>query len=254
MEPLYFILMALAVIGFGLVALVYFGFIRPRDIKKPRKKPKDSQQQEESPPPAESAAPPAGAEAPGKVAARRPFDILRGSASADAPTSEADAPTGATESAAPPPPPAEAPQGPRPRILIAALLREEVSGNLIVKVGNREYLSPQELLNSPDQRKVEYAAADLQQWFGPRMPEPSKTAEPEEAPSNPRTMVEQINQILARKILNLPQEKRAIRLVEGPDGNVRVYLGLRVYALSEVPDEEVKRLIRESVSEWESRS
>jgi hypothetical protein len=41
--------------------------------------------------------------------------------------------------------------------------------------------------------------------------------------------------------------------VEGPAGSIRVYLGVEGYdAIDDVPDPEVRRLIREAVSEWEN--
>ena len=262
-EPLYFILIALFVLGSGLVALVYFGFVRKRKPKTGLGMPANPEKAA-SARPGDVAAPVVAAETPSDPTGPRQFDLLRtgaqpaeaaARAEADGPT-EMATPAAATASMMPATPASaqEAPQGPRPRILIATLLREEVTGKLIVKVGNREYLSPEELADSADKRKVEYASADLQRWFGALPAEAHKGTEPEEAPSNPRTMVEQINQIMARKILSLPQEKRAIRLVEGTNGNVRVYIGLKAYALSEIPDEEVRRLIREAVSEWEARS
>ena len=263
MEPLLFILLALFVLGSGLVALVYFGFVRKRKPKTGLGMPANPEKAATARP-GDVATPVVAAEALSDVTGRRPFDLLRtgpqpieaaARAEADEPREEAQ-PAAASTSTMPATPTSlpDTPQGPRPRILIATLLREEVTGKLIVKVGNREYLSPEELADSADKRKVEYASADLQRWFGAPPPEAHKGTEPEEAPANPRTMVEQINQIMARKILSLPQEKRAIRLVEGADGNVRVYIGLKAYALSEIPDEEVRRLIREAVSEWEARS
>jgi hypothetical protein len=52
-----------------------------------------------------------------------------------------------------------------PRISIATLLRDDVTGQLIVKVGDTEYHNPDDLRASDDWTRVEFAASDLQTWI-----------------------------------------------------------------------------------------
>jgi hypothetical protein len=163
-------------------------------------------------------------------------------------------------------PPAPAPveeEAPEPsaspaaaRIPVATLLRDDVTGDLIVRVGETEYHSVRELSDSRDWTRVKYAAADLARWFPEarpvEKPRPAESEESTHAPS-PHSMVEQINQILQKKLVDSGQETKAVRLIEGPGGAVRVLIGVNSYGLEDVPDEEVSNLIREAVAAWEDR-
>jgi len=146
----------------------------------------------------------------------------------------------------------------RQTLEIATLLREEVSGKLIVKVGDREYRSAEELLSSKDRRRIEYTLADLNAWFGATdrealKPRPREEPAMAEKPTRPQTMVEQINSILDRKLVETLGVNRGVRLVEDAGGSVRVYIGVDSYpSIDEVPDPEIRRFIREAVAEWEA--
>ncbi len=62
----------------------------------------------------------------------------------------------------------------------------------------------------------------------------------------------QIDEILQEKLAGLPDEKRAIRLMELPGKGMVVMVGLDHYdGVDAVPDPEVQNLIRECVREWE---
>ncbi len=167
----------------------------------------------------------------------------------------AAAPLEAAEDQPPAPVPAGAP--PDRMIPVATLLRDEVTGGLVVRVGEREYRSAAELLTSRDRQRIEYTLGDLNRWFSlspakPTEREPPKPAAPETA-RRPLTMVQQINQILERKLRDLPEARRAVRLVESSSGSVRVYVGVDAYdSIDEVPDPEIRRLIQEAVAEWEA--
>jgi hypothetical protein len=64
----------------------------------------------------------------------------------------------------------------------------------------------------------------------------------------------QIDEILQEKLIGLPDEKRAIRLMELPGKGLVVMVGLDHYdGVDAVPDPEVRALIRECVAEWEQR-
>jgi hypothetical protein len=153
-------------------------------------------------------------------------------------------------------PPAEVPSQVSPelssRTEIAMLMRDEGTGALIVRVGEREYASASELMESEDWARIEFASKDLARWIA-RVTSPETPSGPavEERPTKPKSMIEQINAILQRKIADTPGDQKAVRLIEGPGGSVRVLLGLHSYNLDEVPDPEARELIRQAVATWE---
>jgi hypothetical protein len=146
----------------------------------------------------------------------------------------------------------ELPKTDRGMIPVATLMRDEVTGELIVQVGDREYTSADELQASNDWTRVEYAASDLNRWLtkadlNERIPEKER----EKTPQQPTSMIEQINEILKQQLAEAPDENKAIRLIEGPGGTVRVLVGVHSYAFDEVPDSAVQKVIREAVAAWE---
>lgn len=152
-----------------------------------------------------------------------------------------------------PPPPV--PDAERRLYAVVTLMRDEVTGQIAVQVGGRVYRDVKELKDSSDWTRVEYAARDFALWMqGAPTPAPrtEERREPE-APATGGSMVEQINRILEGKLAGLPETARAVRLIEGPGGSVRIYIGVQSYSLDEVPDPTVRQLIREAVAEWEAR-
>jgi hypothetical protein len=150
---------------------------------------------------------------------------------------------------------ATAPQAKLPdpgTIQVATLLRDEVTGSLIIEVGARRYRRPDELRPTGDWDRVEAASRDLQRWItGTPLVKPADEARREEA-GRSGSMLDQINRILDRKLTARPEMPQGIRLFPSPEGGVRVMIGLQSFPLDEVPDQEINRLIREAVSEWES--
>jgi hypothetical protein len=139
-------------------------------------------------------------------------------------------------------------------VLVTELLRDERTGALIVRLGEKEYRSARELRTSGEWTRVEKAAADLRSWLAEagtaeRPREPSRT----EGLPRPHTMIDQINEILTRKLDAAGAGERAVRLIDAGGGAVHVYVGLQRYEMDTVPDEDVRRLIREAVAEWEAR-
>jgi hypothetical protein len=142
-----------------------------------------------------------------------------------------------------------------PRIQVATLLRDEVTGKLIVQVGDTEFSDPDELRNSPYWTRLEFAALDLSKWVGqeeektvasaPRMRESDTT------PVRPQSMIGQINDILQQNIAESGGEYQGVQLIEGPGGSARVMVGVQSYELGEVPDENIQALIRDAVATWE---
>jgi len=176
---------------------------------------------------------------------------------------ESEGPAAAPSPASPAPLPAPAgPARPAPThehaIPVATLLRDEFTGGLIVRVGDREYRSSAELLASTDRQRMEYTAADLSRWLGTEKPPAPRPTPPEPpakraAPRRPTSMVEQINAILERKLLERPGLTRGVRLAEGPGGAIKVYIGIDSYnAIDDVPEAEIRQLIRDAVVEWEA--
>jgi hypothetical protein len=146
----------------------------------------------------------------------------------------------------------ELPVTDRGTIPVATLMRDEVTGKLIVQVGDREYTSAEELRTSDDWNRVEFAVLDLNKWLtksdiNERIPE----REPDTLPKQSTSMIEQINEILKQHLAESSEKNKAIRLIEGPGGTVRVLVGVHSYAFDEVPDIDVQRVIREAVAAWE---
>jgi hypothetical protein len=144
---------------------------------------------------------------------------------------------------------------PEPRLFpVVTLLRDEVTGQLALQVGPRLYHEAQALRESSDWTRVEFAARDLARWVegGAAPPRRTEAARPEEPPKKTGTMVEQISRILETKLAAQSASGRGVRLVEGPGGAVRVYIGVQPYSLEEVPDPAIRAAIREAVAEWEA--
>jgi hypothetical protein len=143
----------------------------------------------------------------------------------------------------------------------ATLFREAVTGRIVVKVGDRQYESVDSLKNSKDWPRVQSLSADLSDWILDK-PKPSTTQDQagivkmtssvEGQSSDPDSMVAQINQIIEKKIKSMDEERREIELVEGLLGALEVRIGTEKFPIDEVPYENVRDLIQESVSQWEN--
>ncbi|UCF60812.1 MAG: hypothetical protein JSV37_13805 [Anaerolineaceae bacterium] len=146
----------------------------------------------------------------------------------------------------------ELPEKDRVMIPVANLMRDEVTGELIVQVDDREYTSAEELRSSDDWNRVEFAVSDLNKWLtksdiNDRIPE----TESESITKQSTSMIDQINEILKQQLAESSEKNKAIRLIEGPGGTVRVLVGVHSYAFDDVPDVDVQRVIREAVAAWE---
>lgn len=70
----------------------------------------------------------------------------------------------------------------------------------------------------------------------------------------PTSIVGQINLILQEQIKNTPLEARGLSMMESPSGGVSVYVGVNRYeGVDEVPDDEIKAVIRAAITEWEKK-
>jgi hypothetical protein len=76
----------------------------------------------------------------------------------------------------------------------------------------------------------------------------SKVKEP------PKSIVEQVDEILQKRLASSPFSNRLIRLVDAPDRGVEVQVDTQKYeGVDEVPDLEVRNFIQECVREWEKK-
>jgi hypothetical protein len=75
-----------------------------------------------------------------------------------------------------------------------------------------------------------------------------------EEPPRPKTMVEQIDEILAEQIKGTPMENRGLRIVQDNIGVV-VWVGLDHYdGIESVSDPEIKAAVRRAVETWEKQA
>lgn len=85
----------------------------------------------------------------------------------------------------------------------------------------------------------------------------TKSAEPsaEKKPAPPPTsIVGQINLVLQEKLAGSPLEDRGISMSQSAEGGVIVTVGASQYfGVDEVPDTDVKALIRAAIAEWEKK-
>lgn len=70
----------------------------------------------------------------------------------------------------------------------------------------------------------------------------------------PKSMVEQIDAILKRKIIGTVYESQGLSLSEDPTRGVVVWIGSSSYVgIDGVPDESIRNIIRSAVADWERR-
>jgi hypothetical protein len=68
----------------------------------------------------------------------------------------------------------------------------------------------------------------------------------------PKSIVEQVDEILQRRLADSPLSDRLIRLVDAPGGGVEVLVDAKKYeGVGDVPDPDVRNFIQECVKEWE---
>jgi hypothetical protein len=69
-----------------------------------------------------------------------------------------------------------------------------------------------------------------------------------------RSLAIQVDEVLQEKLRGTPLELHGIKLVDGPNHDLLVQVGIQKYSgVEEVPDEEVRAIIREAVAEWRKR-
>lgn len=159
---------------------------------------------------------------------------------------------------------------------------------LVIVLDGVSYLQDSELKSEQSQRLFRYIK-ELQTWMGGRVdiPDPSPRLSSDHLPTpadqsvdqvkgpslNPlrafnlprrssdqaeqkegdKSIVAQIDNVLQEKITDTTLAARGIRLVEGPDRGMVIEVGLDRYTnIDDIPDENVRRVIRQSVADWEN--
>lgn len=149
-----------------------------------------------------------------------------------------------------------APAGPPPPITLS---QNTETGRLDVQIGDRVFSTAEELRNSEQWRQAAPLLRDTVAWLtvaeaqADEGDEPADSPAPDSGYARPGSIVEQIDRILQEKLSRTDSVQRGVRLVEGAGGAIRVYVGVSSYSMEEVPDAEVRRIIREAVAEWEAQ-
>jgi len=66
------------------------------------------------------------------------------------------------------------------------------------------------------------------------------------------SVVDEVNDILQKKLVGSPLAGKGIHLMENHNNEIRFWVGLNSYNdVEEIPDQEVRKIIDESVKEWE---
>lgn len=79
-------------------------------------------------------------------------------------------------------------------------------------------------------------------------------ADVSQRPAEQKSIAALIDEILQAKLAGIGMDEPSVRLLELPEGGLAVAVGKEQYGgIDEIPDETVRRLIRESVAEWEKQ-
>lgn len=103
-----------------------------------------------------------------------------------------------------------------------------------------------------------------------KMPPPQPTSTPpvepgtfpslEEEPPQKKevkllSVIQEIDKILQEKLMGSPLNNKGIQLMENQQQEIRIWVGLQSYdRVEDVPDPDVRKLILESVEEWENKN
>ncbi len=183
---------------------------------------------------------------------------------------EEEAATPAEVSAMPEPPPPPPP----PATLLS--LRRATDGGLEVYLQGIRLASPDGITADQRQQLISLVV-ELRPWVtdkpsqapAPAAPKASTppppspavhvnvtpVEEPAAAPAPLRSIALQIDDVLQEMLETSPLKSRGISLREGPDHSVIVWVGAQTYAgIEDVPDPEIKSLLRAAVEEWQRRN
>jgi hypothetical protein len=154
------------------------------------------------------------------------------------------------------------PKSPSPEdqefITVASILRQVDSGKIKLRVNDLEYESVDQLRETQDWAKISRLSTDLANWMKAepqdliRKSTTRSNSSPESKGPDSDNMIAQINTIIKEKTKDSEKDKAAISIVEGIGGALKVYIGVESFPFDDIPSEEVRELIRESVAEWEA--
>ncbi len=174
---------------------------------------------------------------------------------------------------------------------VLSLHRDRLTGELLVEIAGRRYGHPTEIQDASVWRGVSAAHRDLTQWLQtgespvPPLPAPEPAPPPgpapippadqadaplpnmnpfhqmkilreraKAAPPGPKSMVEQIDEVLQKRLAGSPYASLGIRMQPSASGGVQIVVGRQRYdGVDAVPDPGIQALIREAVKEWETR-
>lgn len=175
---------------------------------------------------------------------------------------------------------------------VLRLYRERLTGELMVEIDGRRYGRREQIRDAAVWRGLAAAHKDLTQWMqgnppvppaeSPHAPAPTVTPtpvsglSPSDVPppnmnpfqqmkilrergktasaSGPKSVVEQIDEILQRRLAGTPYAASGVRMQSLPSGGVQILVGREPFeGIDSVPDPEIRALIRESVKEWEAK-
>ena len=155
------------------------------------------------------------------------------------------------------------------------VLRESSSGEIVVEVGGQTYRHLTYIARPEERQQVLAAVAALQRFASgvPRAPKAAgRATSVEEAPPTEedfleelavvdrppekptlRSFVDQIDDVLQLKLREAHiSVEGGVHVKEGPGGDLEFIVGYRVYeSLDQVPDADVRNLIRAAVQEWD---
>lgn len=133
--------------------------------------------------------------------------------------------------------------------LLGELHRDPRTGEIFFRRGDHEYRSADDIADREERSRLAGVVKDWSAWFREPPPQPSASGTPPPTSG----MVQAIDAILQRSLLEADVSTRGVRLVQDISGGVKVLIGVKSYEVEDVPDEEIKRLIRQAVAEWEGQ-
>jgi hypothetical protein len=133
--------------------------------------------------------------------------------------------------------------------LLAEIYRDETTGSLILKAGDEKFRTAAQIESKAQRENLAGVIKDMVSWFS-TVDRPA-ASEKSGVPSG-ESMVQAIDAILQRSLESSDVSERGVRLVSDASGAVKVLIGVKSYELEQVPDEEIRGLIRQSVAEWEA--
>ncbi|MDH5505778.1 MAG: hypothetical protein OEZ02_00980 [Anaerolineae bacterium] len=157
---------------------------------------------------------------------------------------------------------------------IAQMWRRQGNKELVTEIGGR-ILNFRDKLTPEQHATISLLLVDLQDWVGieTQLENPVATKIDKnqydgpiealgnvllgdiEIPNSAPSIIAQIDEHLQRLLANSPQASRAIRLMDIAGRGMVIAVGLNMYnEVDDIPDEGIKALIRQAVSEWEKFS